>query len=223
MSSSDDALFADSPPTHYGERENEICTGTGEGREEIGLDMKEQMMELVRSSFLDDDIYPENIPNIDLYMDQIITIFEENLQGNKRFPGDKILTKTMINNYSKEGLLKPVKGKKYTKEHIIQMLMVYSMKNTLTIGEIKRVLSAVYEEEGFGAAELEECYRQYLTFKQIERDTMPEVIRGMFRQSPIELRSKSDLLVLLLSMSAMSVYMKRMAENIIDHYFAPEK
>jgi hypothetical protein len=185
--------------------------------------MKEEMWELACHSFEDDDIAPEQIPSLDLYMDQIITIFDENLKGNKRFPEDKLLTKTMINNYSKEGVLKPVKGKKYTREHIIQMLMVYSMKNTLTIQEIKRVLAGVYQEEGFSAAELEECYRQYLTFKQIERDTMPEAIRGMFRSSPIELKGRKDLLVLLLSMSAMSVYMKRMAENVIDRYFGKEE
>ncbi|MCI8442715.1 MAG: DUF1836 domain-containing protein [Provencibacterium sp.] len=186
-------------------------------------DMKEEILELVLRSFADEDIRPEQIPNLDLYMDQIITIFDENLRGNKRFPEDKLLTKTMINNYSKEGVLKPVKGKKYSREHIIQMLMVYSMKNTLTIQEIKRVLSGAYAEEGFSAEELEECYRQYLTFKQIEREKMPEVIREMFRASPIELQSRKDLLVLLLSMSAMSVYMKRMAENIIDCYFTKEE
>ena len=138
-------------------------------------DMKEEMMDLVRRSFDDDDIPPQSIPDIDLYMDQIITIFDQNLGGNKRYEDDKLLTKTMINNYSKEGVLKPIKGKKYTKEHIIQMLLIYNMKNTLTIQEIKRVLSGVYEEEDFDEKALEECYRQFLTFKQIERDTMPEV------------------------------------------------
>ncbi len=186
-------------------------------------DMKEEMMDLVRRSFDDDDIPPQSIPDIDLYMDQIITIFDQNLGGNKRYEDDKLLTKTMINNYSKEGVLKPIKGKKYTKEHIIQMLLIYNMKNTLTIQEIKRVLSGVYEEEDFDEKALEECYRQFLTFKQIERDTMPEVIRSMFRKSPIELRGKSDLMVLLLSMSAMSLYMKRMAETVIDEYFGPKE
>lgn len=185
-------------------------------------DMKHDVMELVRRSFCDDDISNADIPSIDLYMDQIITIFDENLKGNKRYPEDKLLTKTMINNYSKEGVIKPVKGKKYTKEHIIQMLMVYNMKNTLTIQEIKKVLSGVYAEESFSALELERCYCQFLTFKQIERDTVPETIKAMFQKSPIELTDKSDLLVLLLSMSAMSVYMKRMAENIIDCYFTQE-
>lgn len=185
-------------------------------------EMKQEIEELIAKSFQDEDIVPEKIPNIDLYMDQIITIFDENLKQNKRFEDDKLLTKTMINNYSKEGVIKPIKGKKYTREHIIQMLMVYSMKNTLTIQEIKRVLLGVYQEEPFTADELEDCYRRYLEFKQIERDTIPQVIDEMIDRLPVEIKSKSDLLVLLLSVSAMSVYMKRVAENMIDSYFTQE-
>ncbi|MBF9672487.1 DUF1836 domain-containing protein, partial [Streptococcus pseudopneumoniae] len=86
------------------------------------------------------DITSNDIPSIDLYMDQIISLIDNKLSANKRFESDKILTKTMINNYSKEGLIKPVKGKKYTKEQILQMIIIYSMKNKLTIQEIKRIL-----------------------------------------------------------------------------------
>ena len=57
----------------------------------------------------------EDIPNIDLYMDQVTTLMEENLRQSTRYPGeDKILTKTMINNYAKNDLLPPPVKKKYT-------------------------------------------------------------------------------------------------------------
>ena len=64
------------------------------------------------------DLKSEDIPALDLYMDQIMTLFDIHLADNKRYDDDKLLTKTMINNYSKEGLLKPIKGKKYSKDHI---------------------------------------------------------------------------------------------------------
>lgn len=48
-----------------------------------------------------DYIHPVDIPNIDLYMDQVTTFMDEHLAGTKRRDEDKILTKTMINNYSK--------------------------------------------------------------------------------------------------------------------------
>ncbi len=59
-----------------------------------------------------DYIDPETIPNIDLYMDQVTTFMDSNLQNSKRRSEDKILTKTMINNYAKNNLLPPPVKKK---------------------------------------------------------------------------------------------------------------
>ena len=54
-------------------------------------------------------IRPDEIPNIDLYMDQVTTFIDERLRSTTRNPGeDKILTKTMINNYAKNNLLVPM-------------------------------------------------------------------------------------------------------------------
>lgn len=65
-----------------------------------------------------DYIKPEEIPNIDLYMDQVTTFMEANLKSSKRYDEDKILTKTMINNYAKNNLLPPPVKKKYSREHL---------------------------------------------------------------------------------------------------------
>ena len=66
-----------------------------------------------------DYVKPEDIPNIDLYMDQITTFMDEQLAASKRHENDKILTKTMINNYAKNHLLPSPDKKKYSKEHIL--------------------------------------------------------------------------------------------------------
>ena len=62
--------------------------------------------------FSDHDILPSDVPQLDLYMDQILSLFEQGLRDSKRDPSDKLLTKTMVNNYVKEGLVNPVRGKK---------------------------------------------------------------------------------------------------------------
>ena len=84
-----------------------------------------------------DYIKPEHLPNIDLYMDQVLTLFDQCLSGSKRTPEDKLLTKTMVNNYVKEGLMTPVKGKKYTRQQIMQLLCVYHLKQTLRLNDVK--------------------------------------------------------------------------------------
>ncbi len=90
-------------------------------------------------------IFSKDIPNIDLYMDQVTTFMDEHLGLLKRSPDDKILTKTMINNYSKYGLLPPTKKKKYTNDHIILMLFIYSLKPILSIDDIKSLLIPIQE------------------------------------------------------------------------------
>ena len=81
-------------------------------------DVKQFLSDLLKQLKSIDYIKPEDIPNIDLYMDQVTTFMDEQLAASKRYETDKILTKTMINNYTKNDLLPAPIRKKYSKEHI---------------------------------------------------------------------------------------------------------
>lgn len=105
-------------------------------------DIKELMNEWIQLDY----IVPEDIPSIELYMDQVTTFMESKLSGNKRHPDDKILTKTMINNYSKNDLLPPSNKKKYSKEHIILLIYIYYLKNFLSINDIQNLLKPMNEK-----------------------------------------------------------------------------
>ena len=69
-------------------------------------------------------IKPGDVPNIDLYMDQVTTFMDEHLSDVKRYEDDKILTKTMINNYTKNDLLPPPVRKNILKS-IYMFLLLY--------------------------------------------------------------------------------------------------
>ena len=87
-----------------------------------------------------------DIPGIDLYMDQVTTFLQENLRGLSRDPeGDKFLTKTMINNYVKNKVLIPPVKKKYSREHMMLLIMIYYMKSFLSIGDIRSITGPVTE------------------------------------------------------------------------------
>ena len=75
------------------------------------IDDKDMINSILESVSRIDYIKPEDIPNIDLYMDQVTTFMEEQLVSSKRYTDDKILTKTMINNYAKNKLLPPPEKK----------------------------------------------------------------------------------------------------------------
>ena len=104
---------------------------------------KETLHSLLR--FLDTISYvkPEQIPDIDLYMDQVTSFMEDHLKKVKRYPEDKVLTKTMINNYTKAKILPPPEKKKYSREHMYMLLFIYYYKGILSLGDLNTVLSGL--------------------------------------------------------------------------------
>ena len=86
------------------------------------------------------------IPDIDLYMDQVTTFMNQHLSAFARDPeNDKILTKTMINNYAKSDLLVPP-VRKYGIDHMILLLFIYYLKNFLSINDVARILAPLRSE-----------------------------------------------------------------------------
>ena len=68
---------------------------------------------------------------------------EEQLASTKRYDEDKILTKTMINNYAKNKLLPPPEKKRYSREHILMLIFIYYFKNILSISDIQTLLTPI--------------------------------------------------------------------------------
>ncbi|MCD7736006.1 MAG: DUF1836 domain-containing protein [Lachnospiraceae bacterium] len=91
-------------------------------------------------------IRPGEIPDIDLYMDQVTTFMDEHLKGTRRYEEDKILTKTMINNYTKKKLLPHPTKKRYTKEHLLLLIYIYYFKDFLSLTDIRAILDPIMEK-----------------------------------------------------------------------------
>ncbi len=214
--------------------------------EEITNNLEEAMQhkdinDLIESLRLDEIIEPHSIPNLDLYMDQVITLFEEKLGYTKRSEEDKLLTKTMINNYAKDRLLMPAKKKKYTREHIILMILLYELKQILTISDIKLLFSTIVKEEQVDAQKLEEIYQIYLQLKkegindfkaQVEKVAVhleEKLSKAQFilneeieKEGEIEQKEEGkkeaqiEDMLLAIMLTQKANYYKRMAEKIID-------
>ena len=97
------------------------------------IDSNDILNSILNSISRIDYIHSTEIPNMNLYMDQVTTLMEEGLSSTKRYDDDKILTKTMINNYTKNNLLPPPDKKKYSKEHVLVLIFIYYFKNILSI------------------------------------------------------------------------------------------
>lgn len=166
----------------------------------------------------DADLKSSDIPSIDLYMDQIINLVsEKNAEGSEMF-ADRVLTKTMINNYSKDGLIKPIKGKKYSKEHIVQMLLVYSLKNTLSISSIRRILQGVYDG-GFDGKRLGEGYDRYIDLKADNRRRSLDIVNGFIEDNGFDVENDDDFFAFLLGLVSLSADLKNISIALLEERY----
>ena len=130
-------------------------------------------------------IRPEEIPGIDLYMDQVTTFMDEHLKNTKRYPEDKVLTKTMINNYAKNNLLPAPNKKKYSKEHILLLIFIYYFKNILSINDIEELFRPI--TTGHFARKddlpLEDIYREIFSLESKEMEHLREDVKAKYERA----------------------------------------
>ncbi len=126
-----------------------------------------------------DFIKPGMIPDIDLYMDQVTTFMDTHMARTKRNAEDKILTKTMINNYAKNNLLPPPHKKKYSREHMLMLTFIYYYKNLLSISDIQTLLQPITEQyfQGKGGMNINGIYeRVYASCRSVLKQEMQHLV-----------------------------------------------
>lgn len=182
--------------------------------------MDSEFKEVLKKSFDDACLSAQELPQIDLYMDQVLTLFNEGLSKNKRHPQDVLLTKTMVNNYSKEHLIMPIKGKKYSHEQLMQLLCILNMKQNLSLADIKALLSNVESTVQFS---FESAYTCALHMKEQMRTELQTLAGRAFENERLEqLEPSEQLLALSLLFSSSATYMRRICENMLD-FFLPQE
>ena len=121
------------------------------------------------------------LPDLDLYVDQITTFLTRHLAKTIRFEDDKIMTKTMINNYTKNQLLPPPDKKKYSRDHILLMIFIYYFKNFLPISDIKTILGPLTDKYFHKDADLN-LEAIYTTLFSKEDTFVQEVLENVMKQ-----------------------------------------
>ena len=191
------------------------------------------MLQLLRSMQNIEYIHPEDIPNINLYMDQVTSFMDEHLKSSKRFEDDKILTKTMINNYTKNKLLPPPEKKKYTSEHVLLLTYIYYLKNFLSIGDIQKILEPVTErffrqDEGLS---FQDVYQEVVDLTMANIDVQArDIIRKMKKSNEafadVDDPHDKDLLskFTFICMLSFDIWVKKyIIENLVDDSLGEKK
>lgn len=177
----------------------------------------ESFDEMMTAALDDVDLQVQEVPRIDLYMDQILTLFNESLSQDNPRREERCLTKTMINNYSKERLIMPVKGKKYSREQVMQLLCILSLKQMLPLSDIKCLTAREEEEISF-----ERVYAKSLELKERLRKRIPDIVRDALG-SLTDLSDAEQEMVIALALSSGVNYLRRICENMIDSHGEPHK
>ncbi len=198
----------------------------------MGIQWKDYMKELQMILRNTDYVKPGDIPNIDLYMDQVTKFMDEHLESSKRFDSDKLLTKTMINNYTKNDLLPPPEKKKYTKDHMYLLVFIYYLKNFLSIRDVKTTIQPM-AKMFFGNEDnisLDDIYSGIFAIEEkasyaMAKDVMRKFVESKRAFSEVEGEKEREYLQVFsfISMLSFDVYLKKnLIENIIDKVLADQ-
>ena len=195
------------------------------------LDTHDMIKSILDNISAIDHIKTADIPNIELYMDQVTTFMDMHLASTRRHPDDKILTKTMINNYAKNHLLPPPDKKKYSREHMLLMLFIYYFKSFLSITDIQTLMEPLtgkyfQKEEGYN---LEAIYNEVMKLEKSQVDVLKDNVRHLYSasQNSFSAASEEEQEFLqqfsFICMLSFDVYLKKqMIERLIDQLPAPD-
>ena len=197
------------------------------------IDTNDLLNSIIDSFDRIEHIKSEDIPNIDLYMDQVTTFMDKKLRKYSRYPDkDKVMTKTMINNYAKNDLLPPPVKKKYSKEHVLVLIFIYYYKGILSISDIQALLKPI-TDRFFDTGEdfnIETVYNEVFKLEEQEVEYLKKDVAqkyncamDTFDDAPEESREflKTFSFICMLSFD---VYMKKMLiEKLIDGIEKPAK
>lgn len=167
------------------------------------------LLKLIDSLSLKDTINLNEIPDLDLYMDQVITLFENKLSNGKRFDDDKLLTKTMINNYAKDKLLQPITNKKYSRENILLLILIYNLKQSLSISDIKTLLYEIKDTNN----DLIQFYNSFLNRTNSDFIDFKNEISTVINEDD----APDNLPLLIISLINKSNMYKKLAINLLDN------
>lgn len=132
------------------------------------------------------NVESSEIPGIDLYVDQVTTIMGKMLRQSTRNPEeDKIMTKTMINNYAKNNLIPSPENKKYTREHMVLLIFIYYSKGLLSITDIQTLLNPLTERYFNSEGDINLCsiYDEVFSMEKERTQEIKEDISQKFKRA----------------------------------------
>ncbi len=160
-------------------------------------------------------IHGEEIPDIDLYLDQVITYLEKRLEFFQRDSRTPLITGTMVNNYSKAGLTRPANRKRYDRAHVMALNIICQLKRMLSIQDMSKMSGAMEQPD-----RLRPVYQLFLDTQQQQFSDMPQLAEELIRRTEdvgvTDGEQEQALAAMVLQLSAQAQRDILLAERLID-------
>ena len=172
----------------------------------------------------------KSIPDIDLYIDQMVSCLNEELALYAK-DGEGPITKGIVSNYTKHKMIPGPEGKRYTKDHCIFMLLVYYLKGCFSMDQVQRLMKPIlsnYDSAWDDNVDMQAYYKEILAAVRKSEEDFSERLQERIlanKKFLADRGSDDDIseLILLITMLIMRSNEERyMAEKLLDEYF-PEK
>jgi hypothetical protein len=184
-----------------------------------------QLGKLQETGLIDSEL----IPDMDLYIDQIDAFFKKQTDNVDSETARRFLTKTMINNYAKNNMIPRPVGKKYTKDHIMMILMVAYLKGIFKmedIGYLMKPLVENYNSDFDESIDSELIYRTACDMNvdtaekiKAEVDESTDAIKKIFQEHSLEDDERMEIFTLILAMTMRADMEKYIASRLLERYF----
>lgn len=155
-----------------------------------------------------EDINPhtwDSIPDIDLYIDQVLDYMKRQHPGLKM---NESLTSSMINNYAKQGLLPRAKGKKYNREHIACLTIICLLKQITSVSDTKLLLGNMLKDSDYHS-----LYEKYIDLF----DDEAENLRNFLSVEANNSNDNSDIYKVIMKMAITSYLYKFACQYLITN------
>lgn len=153
----------------------------------------------------------DELPSIDLYMDQVLTIIENSLNIFSSENDENIITKSMINNYVKQNVIEKPCKKRYTKLHVSYLIIISVLKKVLSISEVSKLIN----NQNYNVKDFYNmfCYELEYSLKNTFLENVNEIENSNDLQSSLEKNTiYNKILVASIRAFANKVYVQKLIE-----------
>ncbi|HVI39808.1 MAG TPA: DUF1836 domain-containing protein [Anaerovoracaceae bacterium] len=174
-----------------------------------------------------------DFPDMEIYMDQAETFLNKELSIYKKSEKDKVITKTMIGNYVKHNMMPRPVNKKYSKDHLIMLTLIYYLKGTFQMEEIEKIVKPLidnYNSEFDDKIDMTSLYEGILAVQTTEQESLAKSINNMIEESKYHLKETElsdddmlELFMLIVNLSMKADAQKFLAHKLLQEYILKPK